>query len=120
MKIAIPVNENKSETSVCVSFGRAPYFMLYDTEGKTTEYIANTAAEAQGGAGLKAAQLIVDSGADVLLTLRCGQNAAEALKAAQIIIYKVEGLGVAENLGALQEGKLTPMTQFHAGFHGNQ
>lgn len=50
MKIAIPVNENKSETSICVSFGRAPYFMLHDVEGKTTKYIANTAAEAQGGA----------------------------------------------------------------------
>ena len=59
MKIVIPVDEKKPESSVCVSFGRAPYFMLHDTEGKTTEYIANTAAEAQGGAGLKAAQLIV-------------------------------------------------------------
>ena len=120
MKIAIPVNENKSETSICVSFGRAPYFMLHDVEGKTTKYIANTAAEAQGGAGLKVAQLILDSGVNILLTIRCGQNAAEALNAAQIKIYKADGLGVAENLAAFIEGKLTPMTQFHAGFHGHQ
>jgi predicted Fe-Mo cluster-binding NifX family protein len=120
MKIAIPVNENKSETSVCISFGRAPYFMLHDTEEKTTEYIANTAADEQGGAGLKAAQLIVDSGANILLTIRCGQNAAEALNAAQIKIYKADGLGAAENLAALQEGKLMLMTQFHSGFHGHQ
>lgn len=120
MKIAIPVNENKSETSVCVSFGRAPYFMLHDAEEKTTEYIANTAAEAQGGAGLKAAQLIVDSGADILLTIRCGQNAAEVLNAARIKIYKADELGAVENLAAFLEGKLTPMTQFHAGFHGHK
>jgi predicted Fe-Mo cluster-binding NifX family protein len=120
MKIAIPVNEKKPESSVCVSFGRAPYFMLYDTDEKATEYITNTAAEAQSGAGLKAAQLIVDSGASVLLTIRCGQNAADVLNAAQIKIYKAEGAGATENLAAFQEGKLVPMTQFHAGFHGRQ
>ncbi|KEJ92515.1 NifB/NifX family molybdenum-iron cluster-binding protein [Synergistes jonesii] len=120
MKIVIPVDEKKPESSVCVSFGRAPYFMLHDTEGKTTEYIANTAAEAQGGAGLKAAQLIVDCGANVLLALRCGQNAADVLNAAQIKIHKAEGLRTAENLAAFQEGKLTLMTQFQAGFHGRQ
>ena len=120
MKIVIPVDEKEPENSVCVSFGRAPYFMLHDTEGKITEHIANTAAEAQGGAGLKAAQLIVDSGANALLTLRCGQNAADVLNAAQIKIYKAYGLGTAENLAAFQEGKLTLMTQFHADFHGRQ
>lgn len=120
MRIAIPVDEKKPESRVCISFGRAPYFILHDTEKKTTEYIGNTAAEAQGGAGLKAAQLIVDSGANVLLTLRCGQNAAEVLNAAQIKIYKAEEIEAAENLAAFQEGKLTPMTQFHAGFHGRQ
>lgn len=120
MKIVIPVDSNKPECGVCASFGRAPYFMLHDTERKTTEFLANTAAEVQGGAGLKAAQLLVDCGANVLLTLRCGQNAADVLNAAGIKIHKAEGIGAAENLAAFQEGKLTLMTQFHTGFHGHQ
>jgi predicted Fe-Mo cluster-binding NifX family protein len=32
MKIAISVGENNKNTSVCVSFGRAPYFFIYDIE----------------------------------------------------------------------------------------
>ena len=32
MKIAIPVDEKTLESNVCVSFGRAPYFLVYDTE----------------------------------------------------------------------------------------
>ncbi len=120
MTIAIPVDENNSETNVCVSFGRAPYFMLCDLESSTTDFVVNSAADAQGGAGLKAAQIVADSGASVLLTPRCGQNAAEVLNAAQVKIYKTDGSGAAENLAAYKEGKLALMTQFHAGFHGHQ
>jgi predicted Fe-Mo cluster-binding NifX family protein len=88
MKIIIPVDENKQETKVCVSFGRAPYYMLHDTKSNATEFIVNPAAQAQSGAGVKAAQLVADSGADALLTVRCGQNAADVLNAAKIKIYK--------------------------------
>lgn len=120
MKIAIPADENNIKTSVCVSFGRAPYYLLHDTETGNTAFIINTAAAVQGGAGLKAAQLVVDSEADILLTVRCGQNAADVLRAADVKIYKTEVAGAKENLAAFQEGKLAPMTQFHAGFHGHQ
>ncbi len=120
MKIAIPVDENKTGSAVCVSFGRAPYFLLYNTESKSFDYIVNSAAGAEGGAGLKAAQLIVDSGAEALLTVRCGQNAADVLTAAQIRVYKTTAGTAEDNLAAFAEGKLSVMTQFHAGFHGHQ
>ena len=118
MKLMIPVDENRLETNVCVSFGRAPWFLLYDTEAKQAEFLENTAAQAEGGAGLKAAQIVVDSGAEALLTVRCGQNAAQVLQAADIRIYRTQGSGVQENLEAFQAGKLELMTKFHAGYHG--
>ena len=34
MKIAIPVDEKNMESGVCPSFGRAPYFLFYNTETK--------------------------------------------------------------------------------------
>jgi predicted Fe-Mo cluster-binding NifX family protein len=34
MKIAIPVDEKTLESNVCVSFGRTPYFLIYDVETK--------------------------------------------------------------------------------------
>lgn len=118
MRIAIPVDENKVD--VCVSFGRAPYFLFHDTETGVDEIKENPAAQAQGGAGIKAAQFAVDEGANVVITVRCGQNAADVFQAAEIQIYKAEGSGAAENLTAYQENRLSQLTHFHAGFHGIQ
>ena len=114
MKIAIPLDENKVD--VCVTFGRAPYFLF--AENGTEEILENPAAEAEGGAGLQAAQFLVDRKAGTLITVRCGENAAEVFQAAGMKIYKAEGKTAAENLQALQEGKLAELTKFHAGYHG--
>lgn len=118
MKIAIPVDDNRRDTGVCVSFGRAPYFLILD--GETLEFVANPGAEAEGGAGIVAAQAVVDSGATTLLTVRCGQNAADVLQEAEISIYKTIKATALENAKALEAGTLDEMTQFHAGFHGIQ
>ena len=32
MRIAIPVDEKNIDSEVCISFGRTPYFLIYDTE----------------------------------------------------------------------------------------
>ena len=116
MKIAIPLDENQKD--VCITFGRAPYFLF--CEGEKTEILANPAADAQGGAGLQAAQFLVDQGASALITVRCGQNAAEVFKTAGIEIYKSQAAGARENIQALEEGKLEKLTHFHAGFQGIQ
>ena len=118
MKIAIPMNEKREDAEVCVSFGRAPYFMFYDTESKEAVFSQNKAATAQGGAGIKAAQAIVDENSEVLLTVRCGENAAEVFKAAEIKVYKTTKVTAKENIEAFEKGELALMTQFHAGFHG--
>lgn len=53
MKIAIPVDEKTLESNVCVSFGRTPYFLIYDVETKESIFIDNSAAQAQEVQGLK-------------------------------------------------------------------
>ena len=114
MKIAIPLDENKVD--VCVSFGRAPYFLF--SENGTETILSNPAAQAQGGAGIRSAQFLVDQGAEALITVRCGQNAADVFKAAQMKVYKAENVAARPNIKALEEGKLSPLTTFHAGYHG--
>ncbi len=114
MKIILPLDENKQD--VCVTFGRSPYFLVYE-DGKET-IIENPAAEAEGGAGPKAAQFIVDQKADVLITFRCGQNAAEVIQVAEIKIYKAEGKTYQENITAFKQNILAELTHFHAGYHG--
>lgn len=116
MKIMIPLDDDKK--NICVSFGRAPFFLLHDTDKNESEFLENPAAQAQGGAGIKAAQFVVDNGAESLITVRCGENAAEVFKAAGIKIYKSQDSDAQENIKALKDGKLEELTHFHAGYHG--
>lgn len=119
MKIAIPTDENNIETGVCISFGRTPYFLIYDTDTKASLFLDNGAAASAAGAGIKAAQSIVDSQATVLLTPRCGENAAEVLKAADVRIYKTKGGSAKENINAFTNGELALQDEIHPGFHNH-
>lgn len=120
MKIAMPVDEQKMDTNICISFGRTPYFMIYDAATKSYSFIDNSAAaSSQGGAGIKAAQVIVDQKVDVLLTPRCGENAAEVFKAANVKMYKTTTTSAIEMLEAYEQGKLVPLTEVHSGLHNH-
>ena len=116
MKIAVPLDENRED--VCIVLARAPYF-LFREEGRDL-IVENPAAQAEGGAGVQAAQFLVDSGVHALITVRCGQNAAEVFQAAGMKIYKSANKAAADDLKALEDGTLEELTQFHGGFHGVQ
>ncbi|MFZ7134182.1 MAG: NifB/NifX family molybdenum-iron cluster-binding protein [Eubacteriales bacterium] len=119
MKIALPVEGNSVESSVCQNFGRAPYFLIHNTLSKENEFIDNAAVTTQGGAGIKAAQTIVDHQADALITPRCGENAAKVMNGANIIIYKTINDTINENIDAFYRGKLALLQDIHAGFHNH-
>lgn len=116
MKIAIPVNEDHK--TVCISFGRTPEFLIFDSENNERIFADNSeAANASGGSGVKAAQVIVDNKADILLTPRCGENADTVLKEAQIKIYKTTSDDLEAEIEKFNQGKLDILTEIHAGFH---
>ncbi|SHJ28874.1 NifB/NifX family molybdenum-iron cluster-binding protein [Parasporobacterium paucivorans] len=117
MKLAIPVDDKSMESTVCISFGRTPYFLIYSTETKESVFLDNSAAASQGGAGIKAAQSVVDGGVEALLTPRCGENAAEVIKAANIKIYKTTNSSIKDTIAAFEDGKLSLLDEIHAGFH---
>ncbi len=119
MKIAIPVENKSMETTVCQSFGRTPYFLIYNTELKDGLFIENDAANSQGGAGVKAAQIVVDSDVNALLTPRCGENAAEVIMAAGIKIYKTVNDSIMDNIDAFDKGNLSVLADIHDGFHNH-
>ncbi len=118
MIIVIPVEEKTTDGMICPSFGRTPYYLLFDSNNNTVRYIENNAAQASGGAGIKAAQLLVDSKVEAVITPRCGENAAEVLKDAGIEIYQTNGVSVKENMTLASNGDLAAMTSFHGGYHG--
>lgn len=119
MRIVMPVDEKSMESIVCQSFGRTPYFLIYDTDTKDTIFLDNSAVASQGGAGIKAAQIIVDNKVNAVLTPRCGQNAADVIKAADIEIYKTMNHSIQDNINALIEGKLALLEEIHPGFHNH-
>jgi predicted Fe-Mo cluster-binding NifX family protein len=119
MKIAIPVDESSVDTKICISFGRTPYFLIYETDTKESVFLENLAADSQGGAGIKAAQTLVDEDVSVLITPRCGENAAKVLNAANIQQYKTINDSVADNINAWTKGELALLLEVHAGFHNH-
>lgn len=116
MKVALPLDETKEK--VCVTFGRAPYFLFVD--GKNRVIKENPGSISQGGAGLQAAQFLVDEHVDVLITRRCGQNAADVFNEANIKVYETKELNIEKVLVAYQETKLELLTHFHAGYVGTK
>ncbi|MFA7502928.1 MAG: NifB/NifX family molybdenum-iron cluster-binding protein [Anaerovoracaceae bacterium] len=119
MIVALPMDEKSLAAIVANNFGRATYYLFYDMENDTVSFINNTAAMSRGGAGIKAAQIIVDNKADVLLTPRCGENAADVLLESKIEIYRsIEGTAQT-NIDAFKAGKLQPLSEIHPGLHGH-
>lgn len=117
MKIILPVEEDRE--TVCPSFGRTSLFLVYDTETKEKDYLENDAADSPGGAGIKAAQIIIDAGAEAMLAPRCGENAAKVLEAAQVTLYQTKRSSATENIAAFEAGALSKQTEIHPGFHGH-
>ena len=120
MKIAIPVDEQNMESGVCPSFGRAPYFLFYNTVTKQSYYLDNSAVASQGGAGIRAAQVIADHGARALLTPRCGENAEEVLRKSEVLIYKSKPGTAQQYIEADNAEVSILLSDFHPGFHGHE
>lgn len=119
MKVALPVESKSLDVSVCPSFGRTPLYVLFDTDRGTHEFLENAAAASQGGAGIKAAQALVDNGVAALITYRCGENAAQVLNAAGVKMYKAQDGSVNDNIAAFKDGRLPLLTEIHPGFHNH-
>ena len=117
MKIAVSAEEKTIESIVSPSFGRTCYFIVVDSETFEFEVIDNEAASSQGGAGIKAAQAVVDSGANAVVTFHCGQNAADVLKLADIKILKAVSGTVVEMVQKYNAGELNELSEIHPGYH---
>lgn len=119
MKLIIPVESKSLDAPVCPSFGRTPLFVCVDTENDNHEFLDNSAAASQGGAGIKASQMLVDHGSKAVITYRCGDNAAQVLNAANIKMYKAQDGTVSDNIEMFKSGKLALLTETHPGFHNH-
>ena len=107
MKIAITSQGTSLDSEVDPRFGRARYILLVDSDTFDFEVIDNKDNfNAFKGAGIQAAQLVSEKGAEVLLTGYCGPNAFKAMKAANIGVANDTSGTIKEAVKAYMDGKL--------------
>ena len=117
MKIAISAKEPSLDAQIDPRFGRCAYFIILDPESLKVESIRNASGSLGGGAGIQAAQLVIDKGVQYVLTGNCGPKAHEVLTAAAVgVIVGCSGSvkGVVEKFIA---GELLVSTEPNAPVH---
>mgnify|MGYP003732002833 CR=1 FL=1 len=108
MKIAITSKGDALESQVDPRFGRAPYVLIVDSESNEFEPLNNLEnVNRLKGAGIHAATMISEKGAEVLMTGYCGPNAITTLNAAKIKVILEVGGTVKDALESFREGNLS-------------
>ena len=92
MKICVTSQSNSLDTEIDSRFGRAPYFLIVDTDNFEYESIQNPYIQTGGGAGIQAAQLVANKQVEAVITGNIGPNAFQVLKEAGLsVITGVSG-----------------------------
>ncbi len=106
MKICITSSEKSIDSPVDPRFGRCKYFIIANAETMDFEAIENPNIESQGGAGIKAGQLVSAKNVEALLTGSVGNNAAETLNSAGIRVFTGISGTVRDAIEDFNAGKL--------------
>ncbi len=86
MKICLSSTADNIDGQLDPRFGRCQYLLIIDPQTLEYEAIPNAAAGASGGAGIQAAQAVINKQATTLITGNIGPNAFGALQAAGVEI----------------------------------
>jgi len=87
MKIAISSSGTSLDSNVDPRFGRCQYYIIYDTNTDSFEYVDNESRQAMGGAGIQASQFLVNKNIEAVISGNIGPNSYRVLSAASIKIY---------------------------------
>ncbi|MDO9546139.1 MAG: NifB/NifX family molybdenum-iron cluster-binding protein [Pelolinea sp.] len=120
MNIAITLSDNKGLDSTLSSvFARCPFYMLIDPETKIFTIEENPAQNASGGAGIKAAQWMIDKEVSGVISGSVGPKAHDVLSSAKIPAFKSKGESIEETLkaylGKELESFFEPNVDAHSG-----
>lgn len=110
MKVVVTASGADLDAPVDPRFGRCNFFIFVDTKTMAFEAVQNRAAMAAGGAGIQAAQLVVDKGAQAVITGNVGPNAMAGLQAAGVKVYVGAEGTVRKSVELFKEGKLQEAT----------
>ena len=109
MKVVITANGTELEAQASPVFGRCPAYVFVDTETMQFEGLENPAIATPSGAGIEAAQFVIERGAQAVVTGIVGPNAYSVLQASGVPVYLCGGGTVREAVEAYVAGRLQPV-----------
>jgi predicted Fe-Mo cluster-binding NifX family protein len=108
MRIVVTADGAGFDAPASPVFGRCQTYIFVDTETLQWEAVENPARGAPGGAGIQAAQFVVERGAQAVVTGQVGPNAMNVLQAANVPVYLFSGGTVREAAVAFNAEALPP------------
>jgi predicted Fe-Mo cluster-binding NifX family protein len=119
MKIVVTANGASLDAPASSVFGRCPWYVFVDPDTMKFEAVENPAIGAAGGAGIQAAQFVIEQGANAVVTGNVGPNAFNVFRSAGVPIYIGQGETVRGAVHAYRNGLLRevrgPTGPAHAG-----
>ncbi len=112
MIIAITADKGDLKSRVNPRFGRAPVFIVFDTEKGDFEVVDNAInMDATQGAGIQAAKTIINTNADVLISGRFGPKAFNLLENSSVKTYVSGEITVKEAINQYLANNLKEFTK---------
>jgi predicted Fe-Mo cluster-binding NifX family protein len=84
MKVAITSLNNTTDSAIDSRFGRCSWFIIYDTELKSTEFIPNPNIDSLEGAGIASAKLIASKGVEKVVSGEFGAKVKDVFDSLNI------------------------------------
>jgi predicted Fe-Mo cluster-binding NifX family protein len=110
MKIVVTAQGKNLNAPVSPTFTRCPVFICVDTVTNSALPIVNAVMREPKDAGMKAAQIVLEQGAEVVITNKIEPQAFHDLQAAGVAVFSVTPRSVGDALKEFLQGKLLKIT----------
>ena len=119
MKIAVTSTGKTLDSQVDLRFGRTAFFAVYDETAEQWDFLTNQQnLQASQGAGIQAAQTVIDAEVDVLLASNVGPKAMAALNVNGIHVFGTEaGTSLEQAVSSYKSGSLKQMQESNVKGH---
>ncbi len=111
MRIAITADVPDENSPVSMIFGRCAYYAIYDSSTDKLEFVPNPGGMFPSGAGVQAAQFLIQQNVDTVVTGGVvGPNAAMVLAQTGMRVVNNFRGSIRDAVEAVKSGRITPTT----------
>ncbi|WP_427340573.1 NifB/NifX family molybdenum-iron cluster-binding protein [Caloranaerobacter sp. DY30410] len=111
MKVCFSSAGKNLDSQLDPRFGRCKYFIIVNIETDEFKVVENEGFVSEHGAGVSAANLVVDEGVDIVITRNIGPNSMKILTSAKISVYEGQPDTIKANLELLKQDKLNEIKE---------